>query len=526
MGRESKRKRWQFSIRAWLVLLVVFGLALSFFTPAFRKARRQRKAVASIIQLGGNRMPEVGIWYDDEIDSQNPDRLPFKHPHVRNWLDEFLHHVVEVNLFQTEKTDEIMRHVGQLTLLERLSLERTDGTGLGLSHLKTLAHLKQLRLDTDTMDDSTIACIADLPRLETFDLRGSDVGDTSVDHISNFKQLKRLDIRNTGITHEGYEKIRAALSDCTILIELKKEKPWIGVPRVRPGRSAAHLGLLPTLIEDLKHQDSSVRAGSAVLIGDLGHRAVDAVPALAEAVSDNDRDVRRLAIGAISVIATSERRQYALERSISYVDTRDQRDLLSPTTLSAVPALVSAIEDDCEHVRVGAFLALWAIHPKGDAVTEMALARRLRHEEPQVIHGAAKTLVRLKATDAATVEVIEDALQDDNPTARNATAYVLGEYGKTAEAAVPVLLQALDGEQEREVRRQIETAVEKIQAAGESGRSSQVQQGAVGRRPSLLLLTEDLLEGPEVYMPSANVVVCALTGRSIQVAVFALSIRW
>ena len=59
---------------------------------------------------------------------------------------------------------------------------------------------------------------------------------------------------------------------------------------------------VPALIEALKDNDAGVRRQSAWALGRIGAEAKDAVPALMEALEDNDADVRQESDRAIRQI--------------------------------------------------------------------------------------------------------------------------------------------------------------------------------------------------------------------------------
>ena len=74
--------------------------------------------------------------------------------------------------------------------------------------------------------------------------------------------------------------------------------------RVSAAEALGHLGpdAVPTLIQALQNKDWLVRAKAAQSLGALGPAAAPAAPALREALKDNDAEVRRCAIVALSRI--------------------------------------------------------------------------------------------------------------------------------------------------------------------------------------------------------------------------------
>jgi HEAT repeat protein len=62
-----------------------------------------------------------------------------------------------------------------------------------------------------------------------------------------------------------------------------------------------------SLIRALKSPSPSIRENAAMALGNTGARAVDAVPELAEGLSDVDPDVRRWALWALGQIGVGAR---------------------------------------------------------------------------------------------------------------------------------------------------------------------------------------------------------------------------
>ena len=156
----------------------------------------------------------------------------------------------------------------------------------------------------------------------------------------------------------------------------------------------------------------AVRAEAAWSLGDVGHEARDAVPALVEASTDPAVEVR---VAAVS----------AMERIAAFANL-------------AVPALIAALNDSQPEVRYAAAGALGQFSLKaGDIVP--ALIAALRDSEPSVVAAAATGLSRMGA---GAVRPLVAALGDGSASVRAAAAGALGAIRVRARRALPALIDA------------------------------------------------------------------------------------
>jgi hypothetical protein len=125
MTEKRKRRRWQFSLRTLLVLVLLGGLGLGLVGRKLDQARKQLRtkqaAVAGLNTLGATLRyaPEGAGW------------LP-------RLLGDRLGPVVEVQLKGPGVTDRSLEHLEGLTSLQVLWLDGTHVTDAGLEHLKRL----------------------------------------------------------------------------------------------------------------------------------------------------------------------------------------------------------------------------------------------------------------------------------------------------------------------------------------------------------------------------------------------------
>lgn len=157
-----KRPRWlQFRLRTLLIAVLVLSLPLSWFGMSLEKARRQRKAVMRIEELGG------GVVYDWECNLN-----PFFEPsptRLRTWLgNDFFDKVVMVILYGPQVDDTELKYFADLTDLEELIFYETDVTDAGLENLKGLPNLETLYVGASPR--ITEAGLASMTNLETLGL--------------------------------------------------------------------------------------------------------------------------------------------------------------------------------------------------------------------------------------------------------------------------------------------------------------------------------------------------------------------
>jgi HEAT repeat protein len=169
--------------------------------------------------------------------------------------------------------------------------------------------------------------------------------------------------------------------------------------------------------------DESVRMGEAAAhaLAEIGPQAVDAVPALLQALMNEEED--------------SGRRQAA-------------SDALGAIGSEAVPALVQALADEDERVRNAAARALKDVGPQAvDAVP--ALIQALGDPDDDVSMAAASALGDVGPE---AIPMLIEALGNRDAPARRGAILALGWIGPEAKEAAPLIIQALEGDAEWLVR--------------------------------------------------------------------------
>jgi len=178
------RRRFQFSIRSLLVLVVVVALPCSWMAVEMKKANKQRRTAAEIGNVG----------YDWEFDASG-NLLPNAQPSGPAWLrnafgDDFFSHVDFVGFNAEQVTDAWFADLEEFPQLQGFMGTRV--TDAGLEHLKGLTQLQWLNLT------------------------GTRVTDAGLKHLKGLGQLRLLDLENTQVTDAGGKKLQKALPNCQI----------------------------------------------------------------------------------------------------------------------------------------------------------------------------------------------------------------------------------------------------------------------------------------------------------------------
>jgi len=92
----------------------------------------------------------------------------------------------------TEKANEFLSYLSDLTNLEILDVTAIGLNDEGLKHLTKLDKLKQLKLRGNNLQGPGMAHLADKSNLELLDLRETYVNDEGLEHLKNLANLKEL----------------------------------------------------------------------------------------------------------------------------------------------------------------------------------------------------------------------------------------------------------------------------------------------------------------------------------------------
>jgi len=166
---KPKRRRFRFSLRTLLTLVVLLSLPLAWVGIVAERTRQQKKILEQLEEY----QPSVGWRFG---------------------------YVVRLGLGGPLVTDAGLEHLEGLTELEWVGLvNTTQVTQHGLEHLKGLTKLKELYLD------------------------GTHVTDAGLVNLKGLGRLEHLDLCYTHVTEEGIEKLRIALPNCFIPFQPNKK---------------------------------------------------------------------------------------------------------------------------------------------------------------------------------------------------------------------------------------------------------------------------------------------------------------
>ncbi len=263
------------------------------------------------------------------------------------------------------------------------------------------------------------------------------------------------------------------------LIELLADEDENVRAAAREALKGTILSIRPQLFQALKHPDSHVCRGAALVLGafDAEPRSAEDVPALLAALeSQPDRDTRILIAhlfegigeGAIPALIQgldhpnryvrhgasqglklipSESAIPKLINALTHPDADVRANVIDalgrngPKAKLAIPGLVKALGDPIAHLRAEAALALGKIRAQApEAVT--ALCKALRDTDPEVRNQAVWALGRVGPTAQEIIPLLVDALHDKSPDVRRSATLALGELGSAARVAIPNLLDA------------------------------------------------------------------------------------
>ena len=182
---RARRRRLQFSLRTLLIAVLALGFILGLLGSRALRARRQKKAIEELAGQGAL------VMYDYE--SAAVDRQGSPRPPVPRWLCT----VLGVDFF----ADVVF--VGQ-----------GGGSDFGrgdLIHLKAFPDLEELQLYQSDVTDEDLAHLASLGRLRWLDLTSDEITDEGLEHLMGLSSLQEIAVGGKRITDIGVARLREAL---------------------------------------------------------------------------------------------------------------------------------------------------------------------------------------------------------------------------------------------------------------------------------------------------------------------------
>ena len=206
------RRRFQFSLRSLLVLVVVVAVPFSWLGIEIKRTKRQGDAVAAIEKFGGT------VEYDWQGDA-NGKRVRNAQPQGPKWLRALLGVDIfgqvrsiearEVDLEHDQMltnnhfTDADLENIRDMPQVEVLSIGLSDVTDAGLWHLEGFGHLRHLELFGTKATDAGLGHLAKLGQLQELNLWETQVTDAGLPYLAGLNQLRRLNLNETQVTDAG-----------------------------------------------------------------------------------------------------------------------------------------------------------------------------------------------------------------------------------------------------------------------------------------------------------------------------------
>ncbi|MSR57118.1 MAG: hypothetical protein EXS05_05540 [Planctomycetaceae bacterium] len=160
------------------------------------------------------------------------------------WFNEYDPEPTAVFLDDQAFGDEEMKHLRSFDLITSLDLDRTQVSGIGLSHIsgKQLTHLSLVRTP---ISESGLQCLECLTKLEQLNLLGTQLTDLNIQHLKCLTNLTRLNLGYTNITDDAVEQLRS-LTELQVL-ELPGTFVTDSAAQSGPARTLGGLGNLGRL---------------------------------------------------------------------------------------------------------------------------------------------------------------------------------------------------------------------------------------------------------------------------------------
>lgn len=200
--------RFRFSLRCMFALIGAFGVAIGLFSNWYLPKAKQRRAVESIRDAGGD------VYYDWHGSREPTVPAPafirllfgkefigrplvadlagrrFVVPVVRELRD--LPDLEEIDLAFANLRDEDLRGIARLRRLSVLNLGQTGVTDAGLAHLRSIRGLRELRLSGTRVTVAGLAHLASLSTLEKLALGETPVTLADTRILAKATRLKFL----------------------------------------------------------------------------------------------------------------------------------------------------------------------------------------------------------------------------------------------------------------------------------------------------------------------------------------------
>lgn len=255
--------------------------------------------------------------------------------------------------------------LSRLNGLKSLRLRSIAITDAGLSCLKEFPQLVELDLSDTRITDAGLPYVAELPNLQSLTLCWTAVTDGGLKQLKGMATLQHLNVLFTSVTRAGAADLVGALPGLEIVRERgvadlaaanRNDRLEALDKLTRRDAKAA----VPLLVAALKDPDLEVRGFAVNGLIHFSAAAAPAVPALIEALAERLRADPPAAVPGSPRYAYVEYVPITGHASISVAAAR-ALSLLGPKAIAAVPALQEMLSDSRPNVRAAARQALNAI---------------------------------------------------------------------------------------------------------------------------------------------------------------------
>ncbi|MGI0490344.1 HEAT repeat domain-containing protein [Alkalinema pantanalense CENA528] len=224
---------------------------------------------------------------------------------------------------------------------------------------------------------------------------------------------------------------------------------------------------VPALSEALSDRNAEIRSQAARTLGEIGPKAKASIPELIVVLKDPNEGVRISAANALSRMGSAAKSAVpalleALEDSSQGVKSNAIAALsgLGSDAKNAVPKLVEALADDDEGVRQSAITALGRLGPEAKTAVP-ALSQALHDPDKDIRLSAITALGRIGEEAGGSVEELVKLLQGNDRELRSFAALSLGRMREAAAPAVPDLMKVL-ADADKDVRLNAAAALGRI----------------------------------------------------------------
>jgi HEAT repeat protein len=289
-----------------------------------------------------------------------------------------------------------------------------------------------------------------------------DLGQLLIDQDSDIKLVaaKEIDMR------AKMEPLFAIIPDLTQAVNDENEEVVRLVVWALEATCSKRPEVLLVFIEGLKNKKALTRRDCAAAIGNCELEAKDAIPALLEALSDNDTRVRRAASNALRLKVRPDTKTAVVPLFAALKDKDHEVRAFSAEALAnigpeadkAIPALMEAAIDPVNDwtVRYSAALAIGRIGPNALPAVPTLIRVILNKSENRLVRPAAtKALGEIGPDAREAIPALKECLKDSDYSVRAEAAYALWRIDQNMELVVPAAIEILNNDKDFLAQRRV-----------------------------------------------------------------------